>query len=310
MTLTQLEYVLALNKHKNFKKAAEACHITQPTLSMQVQKLEEDLGLIIFDRSKSPIVATLKGKIFIDQAKIVLGESKKLKDIALKTIDPLKGELRVGIIPTLAPYLIPLFLDNFLKKYPHINLIINEFQTHEIINLLENDQLDLGLLVTPLEKTNFFERVLFYEPFLAYFSPQNELLKKKKINKDDLKNEKVWVLAEGHCFRNQTLDICTRNLNKNYQNIIFEGGQLETLKNLVKRNNGLTLVPYLSTHYSKELDLIRPFSGQVPTREVSIVVNRFFHKEEMVDVLEEEILAVLPEGIESKKSKKIKVIKI
>ena len=177
-------------------------------------------------------------------------------------------------------------------------MIINEFQTHEIINLLENDQLDLGLLVTPLEKTNFFERVLFYEPFLAYFSPQNELLKKKKINKDDLKNQKVWVLAEGHCFRNQTL------------NIIFEGGQLETLKNLVKRNNGLTLVPYLSTQYSKELDLIRPFSGQVPTREVSIVVNRFFHKEEMVDVLEEEILAVLPEGIESKKSKKIKVIKI
>jgi len=316
MTLTQLEYVLAIHKHRNFKKAAESCHITQPTLSMQVQRLEEELGLIIFDRGKVPLKVTLKGKLFIEQAKIVLGETSKLKDIASKTLNPLKGELKVGVIPTLAPYLIPLFLDSFLTKYPSIDLIINEHQTHEIIDLLENDKLDLGLLVTPLEKDKFFERVLFYEPFLAYLSSTNPLLKRKKIDQNDLSGQTLWVLTEGHCFRDQTLNICSpdskkRSKEERGKNITFEGGQLETLKNLVKRNEGLTLVPFLSTLYDKskqEKSLIRSFSGQVPTREVSIVLSRFFHKEEMVDALEEEILKALPEGIISKKSKKIKVI--
>ena len=310
MTITQLEYILAVDKHRHFRKASAECNVSQPTLSMQIQKLEETLGFIIFDRSKNPVIPTMEGEKFIAQARAVIREFKRLKDITLDPEAGLTGEFRLGVIPTLAPYLIPLFLTNFSETYPDVELIINEKTTDEIIDMLEKDELDAGLLVTPLNNNQLVERVLFYEPFYGFVSKDHSYNFLDQLDVQNLTPEGLWVLQEGHCFRNQVMGLCRRGSNDDHYR--FESGSLETIKNLVFKDSGYTLIPHLDmielTGARKKM--VRPFKAPVPTREVSIVYSRNFYKEKIIDALENMILKTIPKEIKSLKNEEIRIVPI
>tara|TARA_R110000868_G_scaffold72133_4_gene210402 strand:- start:12018 stop:12968 length:951 start_codon:yes stop_codon:yes gene_type:complete len=314
-SITQLEYLLAVDRHRHFGKAAEECHVTQPSLSMQLQKLEEELGIIAFDRSKKPIMATEQGKLIIDQAKVVINEHKKLSLIALDKDAGLRGEFKIAVIPTLSPYVIPLFLHSFAKKYPLVELTIEEHQTDEIIELLSRDKIDAGLLVTPLKSNHIIERVLFYEPFYLYASSNSAVSKKKTVKESDLDENEVWLLDEGHCFRNQVIKFCSikGKAPTVLKNVRFQSGNLETLKNMVRTQGGYTFLPYLATlglSTSEKNKMLHPFQSPAPSREVSIVHSRSFLKEGIIEALQNEIIACLPADIKSLKSSKLQVIDI
>lgn len=313
MTITQLEYVLAVEKFRHFGKAAKACSVTQPTLSMQLQKAEEELGVILFDRSKNPIITTDEGAKIIEQARHVLREYKKIFSIIDASKDEVRGDFRLGVIPTLAPYVIPLFAGAFVKKYPKVNLTIEEFKTEEIIEFLNKDELDAGLLVTPLVGETFIERVLFHEPFSVFASKNHSLLGKAKVKDKDLSGDDVWLLNEGHCFRQQVLNLCKLSKDTGlHDNLKFESGNLETLKNMVLNSQGYTLLPELAVmNLSKEdKKFVREFHNPVPTREVSLVHNRIFLKEKIITALEESIIEHLPESLVSLKKKNYEIISI
>lgn len=312
MTITQLEYVLAVDKFRHFGKAAKACSVTQPTLSMQLQKAEDELGVVLFDRSKNPILPTPEGEKIIQQARFVIREYKKIFSIIDASKDEVSGEFRLGVIPTLTPYVVPLFAGAFVKKYPQVNLTIEEFKTEEIIELLGKDELDAGLLVTPLVGETFIERVLFHEPFSVFASKNHPLLKKTKIKDRDLDTTDVWLLNEGHCFRQQVLNICRIKDKGTHDNLKFESGNLETLKNMVTNSSGYTLLPQLAVNNLSNEDkkFVREFQSPVPTREISLVHNRIFLKEKIITALEEEIIDHLPDSLKSLKKKNIEVISI
>lgn len=313
-TITQLEYLKAVNSLGHFGRAAQECNVSQPTLSIQIQKLEEELDVIIFDRSKKPIIATEVGKDILSQVNLILKEHKKLYHLAnLGSTEP-KGDFHLAVIPTLAPSLIPLFVVEFSKKYPQVRLKINEYKTEDIIRMLVDDEIDAGLLVTPLEDSRLLERHLFFEPFYAYVSKQHGLNKKKQISESDLEVDGLWLLEEGHCFRNQVLKVCSQEKkNSVLNNVEFSSGNLETLKNLVKNNCGYTLLPELavaSLSTEEKTAYIRKFKKPAPTREVSLVYSRSFLKANIINSLEEVIIKSLPKKIKSLKRRDVEVIDI
>ena len=312
-TITQLQYILAVNKHKHFGNAAKECHVSQPSLSAQIMKLEDELGYMIFDRSKQPLLLTDIGRKFVEQANEVLKEHKKLFEIGRSNEEP-AGNFYLGVIPTLSPYLIPLFLESFSRKYPKVDLKIGEFKTEEIIARLHNDELDGGLLVTPYNDPKIFEKILFYEPFYVFTSPKNALSQRKVVNDADLDSGSVWLLDEGHCFREQVIRICsTKNKNKILSNVKFASGNLETLMNLIRKGDGYTLIPHLTTLGLNEEDrtkYLKSFASPVPTREVSLVYSRSAWKDRILNALETEIIASVPEEIKALKKNKIEVIDI
>ncbi len=312
-TLTQLEYILAVHKLKHFARAAEECHVSQPSLSAQIQKVEEELDLIIFDRSKKPIMTTEQGEKFIEQARIVLREYKKIFSIA-GVQGELKGDFHLGVIPTLSAYIIPLFIEAFSQKNPLVKLKISEYKTEDILEKLYNDELDGGLLVTPLNNDRIIERSLFFEPFYIFASSKHELFQRKYVKDDELDGSSVWLLNEGHCFRDQVVKVCSlKNKNSVLKNVLFESGNLETLKNLIRQGQGYTLLPYLATlnlsDEEKNNNLVR-FAKPVPTREVSLVHSRSFLKEKIIDALVSEILESLPKELKSLKKGTFEVIDI
>lgn len=304
VTLTQLKYVVALNEHKHFGRAAESCGVSQPSLSTQIQKLEEDLGFIIFDRSKKPLMITDEGFEFIKRAKKILMDIKELEFHA-KNNNEVGGEFKLGVIPTLAPYLLPLFIESFAKKYPKVDLKIFEKPTKQIIKDLHNDDLDAGLLVTPLKEDGIIEKTLFLEKFYIYASKGHWVNRLKKASLKDLnKCDDIWVLSEEHCFRSQILNLCKLKNNFSNLNLSFESGSIETIKNLIKAGTGMTIVPDLATKDIKKE--IIPFEDPVPSRQVSLAYSRSFLKEKVINKLEEEILNSLPkEVINLKKLTKI-----
>lgn len=313
-SIQQLEYLLAVDREKHFGRAAESCHVSQPSLSTQIQKLEDELGVIVFDRSKKPILATEVGKDIIEQAKHVLREHKKLDYIAGQGSGTPKGDFELAVIPTLAPYLIPIFLGTFAKNFPHVNLKINEYKTDDIVKKLINDELDAALLVTPLGDDQIIERHLFYEPFYAYLSKDHSLFKRKILTEHDLEDQQMWILEEGHCFREQVLKVCSMD-NKGgvFPNIEFSSGNLETLKNLVKKNTGYTLLPELALLDMSEKEIkthIKKFKKPAPTREVSIVHSRSFLKESVIAAIEATILDTLPKRIKSLKRQDLDIVDI
>lgn len=314
-SIQQLEYLVAVDREKHFGRAAEDCHVSQPSLSTQIQKLEDELGIIIFDRSKKPIMATEVGKEVIEQAKLILKEHKKLDYIAGLGSGKPKGEFELAVIPTLAPYLIPVFLGHFAEKYPEVYLKINEYKTEDIIKKLINDEIDAALLVTPLEDSQIIERHLFFEPFYAYLSEDHPLFKRKILTEYDLEEHKMWLLEEGHCFREQVLKVCSMDKKDGgvFPNIEFASGNLETLKNLVKKNTGYTLLPELAINDMTADEVnkhIKKFKKPAPTREVSIVHSRSFLKESIITAIEHSILETLPKKIKSLKRQDLEVVDI
>lgn len=312
-SISQLKYILAVDRTKNFSRAAKECHVSQPSLSAQIQKVEEDMDFIIFDRSKKPVITTLKGRQFVDQAKEVLKEHSRLYDIKNQEAE-LSGEFQLAVIPTLAPYLLPLFVENFAQTHPKVQLNISEMKTEDILRALYDDQLDGAILVTPLYDDKIIERHLFFEPFFVYASTQHELANKKLVRESDLDANSVWLLEEGHCFRDQVIRVCS--LKKQHpiiENVRFSSGSLETLINFIRRGDGYTLLPYLATlnlsPIEKEKSLKR-FQKPVPTREVSLIHSRSFLKQEIIDQLEKSIVNLLPKEIRSLKRQSLEVIDI
>ena len=314
MTLTQLEYILAVNKFRHFGKAARSCFVTQPTLSMQLQKLEVELGVVIFDRSKSPVLTTSEGERIIDQARVIIREERRLLDLVQQSKDELAGEFRLAVIPTLSTYILPLFLQAFVDKYPGLNLVIEESKTEEIVEMLAEDEMDAGLLVTPLNDDTLIERVLFYEPFYLFVAPDHPLARRKKIRENDLELEEIWLLNKGNCFRDQVLNICSESEKEEEVGgkIRFESGNLETLKNMVLTSSGYTVLPHLAVNQlsAQRRKLIREFHPPVPTREVSLVHARSVLRERVIDALEESILQGLPRALEAIDPRDVEVVEI
>lgn len=301
MNLQQLEYIIAVDTHKHFTKAAENCFVTQPTLSMMIQKLEEELGVKIFDRSRQPVKITPIGEKIIAQARRVLRESKTLHEIITDDKELVSGELKIAIIPTLAPYLIPLFINSYLQKYPLLKLKIIELQTQQIVEKLLNDSIDIGILVTPLKDNTFIEAPLFYERLLAYISPTEKAWKKKYLLPRDIDLNRLWLLEEGHCFRNQVINFCELKKAGNYDNNFeYEAGSIETLKRIVEQNYGITIIPELAAQ-GKDKKYIRTFKSPEPLREVSLVYQQHYIKRQLVEALKNEIISNLPEQVRSSK---------
>lgn len=311
-SLTQLEYVMAVHKFGHFAKAAEACHVTQPTLSMQIQKLEEDLGVVIFDRSKKPILLTEIGKRIVEQIQSILFEVKKIENI-LKTNDEssFQGELTIGVIPTVAPHLLPRLLPVLEKDYPEIELNLKEMQTDRIIEALSSDDIDVGLLATPLKIAKIFEYPLYYEPFYVLTKKGQAFSDLKKIKYSALKMDQIWLLEEGHCLRNQILDICAVKKEKGVpRKYKFESGSLETLKNLVDSYGGYTLLPQLSTDSIGEKSKLIPFERPIPAREIGLVYRREHYKNNLIEALAESIIKCLPEDLRKIRPKDLNVLPI
>lgn len=312
MTLTQLEYILAVYKEKHFGRAAKSCFVTQPTLSMQIQKLEDELGVILFDRSKTPIQQTSEGQLIIEQAQRIIHEQKKLFSIVEESKAELTGEFTLAVIPTLSPFILPLFIQNFVEKYPKVKIQIVENKTEDIIELLKRDEVDAALLATPLH-TNLVEKILYYEPFYLFTSPNSPLAKKKIIKEEDLDLKDLWLLDKGNCFRDQVLNICTKHNQQDTKSPIkFESGNFETLKNMVLQGHGYTILPHmavgqLSTPHKK---FVRGFKNPIPTREIALVHTHDSLKGRIIEALEEEILSVVPDSIRDLKPKNMQVLEI
>ncbi len=307
MTLVQLEYIVAVDTYRSFVNAAEKCFVTQPTLSMQIQKLEEFLNVKIFDRSKHPVIPTEIGSQIIDQARIVLQENKKIKEIISSQQQDIVGELRIGIIPTIAPYLLPKVIAAMLEKYPDLKLLIWEYTTEDIINHLKNGVIDCGILATPLVEPNITETPLYYETFVSYISKNSKLYKKKALDADDLEDENIWLLNEGHCMRTQVLNICRNTKNNRLQALTYNTGSVETLIRMVDVNDGATLLPELALAElsAKQLNKVRYFKTPEPVREISLVTHKNFIKKRMLNAFREEILAIIPKQMKQRKKKEI-----
>lgn len=292
MNLQQLEYIVAVDTHRHFEKAAQHCFVTQATLSMMIKKLEQELDVILFDRTKQPVLPTQTGKAIIEQARVILRETEQLKQLSLEAKASSQGELRIGIIPTLAPYLLPLFLPTFLKDFPSIRLKIVEQTTEHLLHLLSTDKLDVGIMATPLTEKGFSEKHLFYEEFKAYVSKENRSLRKKYILAEDIDVNKLWLLEEGHCLRAQVLNLCEiQKRQAAVHHLDYETGSIESLLKITDMNGGITIVPALATlHFEKkQRDKLRHFKPPVPVREISLVTYRHFVKEGLLKVLEKEI---------------------
>ncbi len=295
MTITQLHYVLAIAEHKNFTKAAEKCFVTQPTLSTQIQKLEDELGILIFDRSKKPIELTEVGRKIVLQAKNIVNESDRIQDIVDQQKGFIGGEFKLGIIPTVMPTLLPMFLKAFIKKYPKVKLKIEELTTEDIITKIKDGHLDAAIVSTPLENETIKERVLFYEPFVGYIPSNHRLSGKKKIAVSDLEIDDMLLLEDGHCFRDGVINLCKAFKKQTDDSFQLESGSIETLVKLSNEGLGMTLLPYLHTLdlNDKLQENLHPFNEPTPAREVSIIYHKSELKMQIIDALHNVISGII-----------------
>lgn len=303
MNIQQLEYIVAVDTYRHFVTASEKCFVTQATLSIMIKKLEEELDVKIFDRTKQPVVPTEIGEKVIAQAKIILQESRKLFDIVKEDQLTLSGELRIGIIPTLAPYLLPIFLNQFLEKFPGVKLIIHELTTPEIVLQLKQNTIDVGLLATPLKDENINEIPLFVEDFVVFDCSQKYAKRRKNyILPKEIDIDKLWLLEEGHCLRSQVINLCEIKEQQQEENqLIFSTGSIETLKKVVKTNKGITILPKLALLDLEESEkkYVIHFQSPAPAREIGLVYYRYFVKERLIKALEHEIKMSVPEELMS-----------
>lgn len=295
MTITQFQYVLAVAKYKNFTTAAEHSFVTQPTLSMQIQKLEEELGIIIFDRSKKPLQITEVGERIVKQAQVIVNESERMNDIVAQEKGFIGGEFRVGIIPTVSPTLLPMFLTNFIKKYPKVCLKIEEQTTENILKKIADGSYDAGILATPLHNPNIIEKPLYYEPFVAYIPVNHRLQNAKTIYSEDLDINDILMLEDGHCFKDSVLNICNQDIIESKEHFQLKSGSFETLVRLANEGLGMTLLPYLHTLElkEKEKECVHYFVEPYPAREISLIYHKNELKMQIIKALHDTISGVI-----------------
>ena len=310
MTITQLEYVVAVATYKSFVAAAEKTFVTQPTLSMQIQKLEEELDITLFDRSKHPIAVTDVGEAIVEQAKRILAEHSRVGELIEQLHNSLSGTFRLAVIPTVAPYILPTLLQNYAAQYPDVKLIVKEMETDKIVRALQDGEIEVGLLSTPLEHKDIVETPLFDEPFVGYFSVDEPALSKRTIDPSDIEMERIWLLSEGNCMRNQVLELCNDHVEKIQadRNYRYNSSHVETLCKMVDKNKGLTVLPELATldFNEEQAERVRYFKDEEPAREISLVTSKHFVRKAFLQSLEEEILKLVPEKMhKQKKNRKL-----
>lgn len=310
MNLVQLEYIVAVDSTRHFAKAAEKCFVTQPTLSMMIQKLEEELSIKIFDRSRQPVVPTREGEQLIIHAKTVLSDLDRMKSYAKELQGEIAGEFHLAVIPTLAPYLIPLFIKQFTGKFPLLSVHMKEMTTEEIIPKLKRREIDAALLATPLMESGLIENKLFNEEFFVYAS-KNELLPKKKyILPGELNIHHLWLLEEGHCMRNQVFNLCElKKMDAAKSNLLYEAGSIETLIQLVDKLEGITIVPRLSTltMTTRQKAKLHEFANPKPVREISLVTVDSYPRKKLISELSDMISENLPFEVSTRKSEIIPI---
>ncbi len=307
MNIQQLEYIIAVDRIRHFARAAEACGVSQPTLSMMIQKLEEELGVELFDRKRSPVEATAIGRKLISQAKVINFNLKQFREIAESAKDSIEGELNMAIIPTLAPYIIPKFFGEVKERLPDLKVRISEIRTSEIIEKLKSAEIELAIISTPIDEPGILELPLFYERFIAYISPmEKEKYKMDKVETIDLDPRGMWLLQEGHCFRSQMINICHKNSGSMQ---IYEAGSIETLIRIVDKNGGYTLIPelHISALTTEQKKNIRFFTGDEPRREISFVFREDFVKERLINELVEAVKEMIPQFMLDKRLSKFRV---
>lgn len=310
ISLIQLEYIVSLDQHRHFVRAAEACFVTQPTLSMQIKKLEDELGLKLFDRSRQPIMPTDVGRKIIAQARLVLQETASIENIVHDFKETVSGQLHIGILPTVSPYLMPRLIRLVGSAYPELKLFVKELTTEDIVRMLKDDHLDIGILSTPLHDDGIAEDPVFYEKFRLYVHPGHPAFKKNNWSIEDLKQDKIWLLSEGNCFRNQSVNLCSLITDKKATNLDYESGSLETLKKLVDAEGGLTVLPEWAALELGEEDRhkVRTLENDRSVREISVVYSRNYAKLRSVIALRELIFQSLPDQL--KENEPVSIIDI
>lgn len=305
MTIQQLEYIVAVNRSRHFVSASEQCGVRQPTLSQMIQKLENELGVKIFDRSKHPVEPTAMGLRLINQAEKALRELKKINELVLSETESLSGPLKIGVIPTLAPYLIPDFVHEFSAHYKSIDLTILELPTASQIEALRKEEIDMFIAATPLEQGDFFEIPLYYERFVAYFSA-NHPFRDSQLSADTMPNENLWVLHEGHCIRDQVFNFCQKSMSYNQS---FEAGSIDTLIRIVDKNGGYSVIPEMHCKFLSEGQNrnVRAIDKPPAVREISVVIKNDFIKERIINAVADSIKKIIPENMLDERLKKFSI---
>lgn len=308
MNIQQLEYIVAVDNYRHFSKAAEASFVTQPTLSMMIQKLEDELGVKIFDRSQLPVQPTEIGTRVINQARLALAQVNQIKEIIQEEKGIVKGVFRLAIIPTISPYLLPKLMQVHRDNNYDIRIVISELTTGQIIKGLANDSIDGAILATPLKEQGIIEHPIYYEQFLAYVSPREKALyAKTSLEESDLTTARLWLLDEVHCFRTQILHLCNMKKRRNNQSIFsYEAGSIDTLINIVDQNEGLTVIPEMALSNLSETQRknVRPFRNNTPVREVSLITRKEFFRERLLNILIDEIKSAVPRSLQDESMKK------
>lgn len=298
MNIQQLEYILAVDAYRHFAKAAEHCRVTQPTLSMMIQKLEDELGIKLFDRNLQPVRPTPAGKKVIEQARIVLYQASLIKDIVNEEEQSLKGTFRLAVLPTIAPYLLPRFFQKMAEMNPDMDIRVLEMQTAPTMAALQNGEIDAAIIANQPIESHLQGDILYYEQFFGYVARNESIFKKELIRTADISDERLWLLDEGHCFRDQLMRFCQMEKVKVRQ-AAYRLGSLETFMRMVESGNGITFIPELATlQLSKEqMELVRPFAIPKPTREIVFVTRKDFIRHTLAGILIENIKKSIPKSM-------------
>ena len=296
MTLQQLEYILAVARYGHFGRAAEACNVTQPTLSAMIGKLEEEIGAKLFDRNRQPICPTPVGERVVQKAREVLEQADSIKDIVLEEKQSIGGVFRLGILPTIAPYLLPRFFPQMMKKYPTLDIRVREMKTYQIKEALLQGDIDAGILATIEGLEEYEQTTLFYEKYIGYVSREDALFKKEVIRTADVASSReLWLLDEGHCFRDQMVRFCQMKSSQTSQ-LAYNLGSIETFMRMVESGMGITFIPELAEMQlsDQQKELVRPFAIPIPTRQLLLITRRDFIRQTLLDVIVKEIQASIP----------------
>ena len=277
MNIQQLEYILAVDTYRHFAKAAEHCRVTQPTLSMMIQKLEDELGVKLFDRNTQPVSPTPAGRKVIDQARVVLYQTSLIKEIVNEEEQSLKGTFRLAVLPTIAPYLLPRFFQQLSEKHPDLDIRIKEMQTAPTLKALIDGKIDAAIIANQPTENLLQGETLYYEQFYAYIACNENLFKKNLVRSSDVSGERLWLLDEGHCFRDQLMRFCQMEKVKLRQ-AAYQLGSLETFMRMVEGGNGITFIPELAIYQlsDQQKELVRPFAIPRPAREIVWVTRKDF----------------------------------